>query len=257
MSHPARCLTRTVAIGLAALAAGCGASSAPTSLLAQAANRIGRVRAGELLVSFTMAPGAQGSANTVGFTMQGSFALDRRLSLPLLHVTYTQLAGSQSRSTRIDSNGTSATIQTNGRAVPLDQQQKQALASTLQGPAGLGSLPLHIDRWVAHPREQPGPTLGGDPTEQVTGELNLPQVLGDLNAISAGGVDRARQAAGADGAFQKALRSSEFLADIDRSDHLLRRIFLRATLVPAGVAGAAHSLTITLNMVIDPRPLPG
>jgi hypothetical protein len=227
-------------------------------VLGDAISRIGQIRAGDLFVRFTMAPNAQ-PASTVGVLMRGSFALERRLPLPILHVAYTQTAGAQTKSTRIDSNGRSATILVGGVPTPLDQRQRQALASTLQGPAGLGSLPLHIDRWIIHPRERLGPTLGGHQTEQVSGQVNLAQALRDLNAISQGQINRATGTGPTDAALQKTLRSSTFIADVGRDDHLLRRLYLRVTLAPAAQSassGPSQGLTIMLDLLLAPRRLP-
>jgi hypothetical protein len=228
-------------------------------VLGDAISRIGQIRAGDLSVRFTMAPATQPQANAVGVEMQGSFALDRRLPLPILHVAYTQLAGAQTKSTRIDSNGHSATVLSGGRPIPLNSQQQQALASTLRGPQGLGALPLHISNWVTHPRQGPGPTVGGAPTEQVSGGVNLGQLLNDLGALTGGKIDRATGSGSATNAFQKTLRSSAFVADVGRRDHLLRRLYLRVNLAPHTSSTSspppAGALTIVLNIAIDPRPL--
>jgi hypothetical protein len=146
----------TALAAAALLATGCGGSSGSQATLHAAISRIGQIRAGQLSVRFTLAPNAAPVHDAIGFAMHGSFALDRHRRLPLLHVIYARLEGPRSQVARIDSDGQSVTVLSGGRRMPLDAQQQQLLAGTLQGPQVLGDLPLHIDRWVNHPREAPG-----------------------------------------------------------------------------------------------------
>jgi hypothetical protein len=110
-----------------------------------------------------------------------------------------------------------------------------------------------------HLHQRPGPSLGGQPTEQVIGNVNLPHVLSDLNALTQGRINQTTGTSSANGALQKTLRSSAFVADIGRDDHLLRRLYLRVNLVPPAVSTSGQptqGLIITLDLAINPRPLP-
>src|SRR5947209_9495993 len=98
MNSAVRNFARATIVLVAVIAAACGGSSGSGSVLGDAVGRIGQIRAGDLSVRFTMAPKTRPSSNTVGLAMQGSFALDQRLPLPVLNIAYTRLAGTQSRS---------------------------------------------------------------------------------------------------------------------------------------------------------------
>lgn len=246
--------------GLLALASlsGCGGSSGPRSVLSQATSHIGDVRAGTLSLRFTLTPDRQGPASSVGVALAGPFALDPRHRLPVLHVTYARLAGAQTTSATIDSDGQTASIQSGGRRVALNPQQQQQLAATLQGPHGLGQLPLHVDRWVDHPRQARGATFDGHPSDQITGAVDLPNALADLDQLTGGQV---RQATGSDSsqALEKTLRSSSFRAVVGHQDHLLRQLELRVDLAPslAAVRGGLpnQGLTIAFDVRLSPKPL--
>jgi hypothetical protein len=241
-----------------ALLAGCGASSGPRSVLSQATTHIGDVRAGTLSLRFTLTPDRQSQASGVGIALAGPFALDPRHRLPILHVTYTRLAGTQTTSATIDSDGQTASILSAGRRLTLNAQQQQQLSATLQGPHGLGQLPLHVDRWVDHPRQTRGATFNGHPSDQVTGSVDLPNALADLNQLTGGQVQRAT---GSDSsrALEKTLRSSSFRAVVGRQDHLLRQLELRVDLAPslAAVRGGLpnQGLSIAFDVQLSPRPL--
>ena len=178
---------------VALLVAGCGSGlSGPRAVLSSATSNIGTIRAGGLSVRFALTPNAA-PADTVGIVIRGSFALDRRDRLPIANVAFTRLAGSESSTTRIDSNGQSATIgSASGRRVPLTTSQRQILAATVQGPQGLGNLPLHLDSWVANPHQTPGPVMGGQRTDEITGTVDLPSAINDLNQITGGQVTKLR-----------------------------------------------------------------
>lgn len=244
---------------VALLVAGCGSGlSGPRAVLSSATSNIGTIRAGGLSVRFALTPNAA-PADTVGIVIRGSFALDRRDRLPIANVAFTRLAGSESSTTRIDSNGQSATIgSASGRRVPLTTSQRQILAATVQGPQGLGNLPLHLDSWVANPHQTPGPVMGGQRTDEITGTVDLPSAINDLNQITGGQVTQAARSAAVDDALQKTLRSSSFLALVGHTDHLLRRLDLRVVLVPAGTPTTGRptqGLTIVLRIALTPRPL--
>ncbi len=245
-------------IAIALLVHGCGSGGGPRSVLGNAINHIGEIRAGQLAVRFTLAPNTDPASNTVGVAIQGSFALDPHQRLPILHVSYTRIAGAQSKTVRLDSDGRSGTIRNGQLLAALDSQQQQVLAGTLQGPQGLGNLPLHIDRWVNHPRQGHGPKLTGQSTDKITGTVNLTSALSDLNQISSGQVTQATGVAPTNTALAKTLRASSFLAVIGHNDHLLRRLNLRIILVPSTTASgpATQGLTITLNVALTPQPLP-
>jgi len=246
-----RRLALVVIAAMALLTSACGGSSGPQATLHDAMSRIGQIRAGQLSMRFTLAPNTAPVRDAVGFTMDGSFALDRRHRLPVLHVTYTQLEGTRSRVARIDSDGQSATLLSGGARIALGAQQQHLLAGALQGPQGLGGLPLHIDRWVNRPSQSPGPRAAGQPTDRVTGGVSLPNVLSDLNQLSGGQVGQ-RVGSGTSGsALVKTLRSSDFLAIVDRGDHLLRRLYLRAVLAPNHRISCARA-----NDRVQPRPCP-
>jgi hypothetical protein len=240
-------------VAAALLASGCGGSSGGRATLHAALSRIGQIRTGQLSVRFTLAPNAAPVRDAVGFAMAGSFALDRRRRLPILHITYTRLEGPRSQVARIDSDGRSAAVLIGGRRVLLGPQQQQVLAGTLQGPQGLGDLPLHIDRWVNHPRQAPGPRAAGQATSRVTGEVSLPNVLGDLNQLTGGQVAADTRSVNA---LMKTVHDSSFLAIVDRRDHLLRRLYMRVVLWPSAAAGgsgaSAHGITIVFNLALAP-----
>jgi hypothetical protein len=244
-------------IGLASLT-GCGGSSGPRSVLSQATTHIGDVRAGTLSLRFTLTPDRQGSDSGVGIALAGPFALDPRHRLPILHVTYTRLAGAQTTSATIDSDGQTASIQSAGRTIALNPQQQQQLAATLQGPHGLGQLPLHVDRWVDRPRQTRGANFDGHPSDQITGTVDLPNALADLNQLTGGQV---RQATGSDSskALEKTLRSSSFRAVVGSQDHLLRQLQLRVDLAPSlAVARSGlpnQGLSIAFDVQLSPKPL--
>jgi hypothetical protein len=243
----------------AMLVQGCGGTSGPRTVLSDATSRIGDIRAGNLSIRFALAPNTDAARNTVGILIHGSFALDRRHRLPVLHVAYTRYAGTKSTTVNIDSNGQTATVGAAGRQVPLNGQQQQILAGTLQGPQGLGNLPVHLDRWVQNPVQTRGPNLGGQATDQITGTVNLANTLADLNQLSGGQVNQATRAPARSKGLAKTLRSSSVLAVVGHNDHLLRRLALRVKLAPATSTAtnglSSQGLKIALDITLAPQPL--
>lgn len=232
---------------------GCGGGGGPRADLGNAVQRVGQVRAGTFAMGLTLAPVGARSAGGVGVQLNGSFALDHAHQLPVMNVTYSRLAGTRRTSATLVSDGQNARLQSGGRTIALTGAQRQALAAVLQGPQGVGNLPLHVDRWISRPRSSPGPVVDGQPTERITGTVDIAGAASDLRQLSgtgAGGSDARLELAGVE-------RRSSLQALVGRRDHVLHRLTLSAELSPPAGAPAAVPVTgvdVALDLALTPRP---
>jgi hypothetical protein len=233
-------------------AAGCGSSGGPRADLGRAVQRVGQLRAGNFQMGLTLAPVGARSPGGIGVRLSGSFALDHARQLPVMNVTYTRLAGTARTSATLISDGRNARLESGGRTIAVTGAQRQALAGVLQGPQGLGSLPLHVDRWISRPRSSPGPVVDGQPTERITGAVDIAGAAADLRQLSGGS-----GASGGQLDLAGTERRSSLDALVGRRDHVLHRLTLTAELSPTAGARAAVPVTgvdVALDLAFTPRP---
>jgi hypothetical protein len=214
---------------LAALVAGCGGGRAH-QVLSDTAGNLGKLRSGDLTLRLVLSP-REGTKGRVGFELHGPFAL-RAGSLPVAKIAYTQIAGARQATATFISTGTKAFAEVNGKAYELPASSTNALRQAAGGSGSSNTFgQLRIDNWVKDPVVTDGGQVGGSPTMDVSGTLDVVAAANGLldllrqlgrSAPTIEG-DQAKQ-------LENAVKSSSFELWSGRDDHLLRRLQLEAEL---------------------------
>ena len=226
------------------LAAGCGGGGGNAQgILRQTAARLGQIRSGTLDFRLVVDPRGRTARGKIGFELHGPFALRPQGSLPVLAITYTQLAGSNHATGKLVSNGTSAYAESNGRRVTLDAVQLaelRAATAQIQSNGGLGQF--RIDDWIKHPSVSDGGEVGGASTDHVTADLDVVAAANDLLALGPGLGSSGPELRGRNAKqLADAVRDSSFDLWTGKKDRLLRRLRVSADLgldVPQDLARA-------------------
>src|SRR5919204_3411597 len=187
--HDDRSLNRRTAVLLTGvvLAAGCGGGGNAQGILRQTANRLSQIRSGTLDFRLLVVPRGRSAHGKIGFALHGPFAVRAQGSLPVLDITYTQLAGNERATGELVSNGTSAYAESNGRRVTLNAAQLAELRSAtaqIQSRGGLGQF--SIDDWIKHPSVSDGGEVGGARTDHVSADLDVVAAANDLLGLGRG-----------------------------------------------------------------------
>ena len=166
-------MRRSAAVLLAGvvLLAGCGGGNAH-EVLQKTAARLGKIRSGTLDLRLVVVPRGKSARGKIGFIVHGPFALKQRGELPLLSITYTQLAGTTRATAKLFSNGRTAYAESNGRRVALSSSQLDDLrgaAAQVESSGGLAQFP--IDDWIHDPSVSDGGDVGGAATDHVSADL--------------------------------------------------------------------------------------
>jgi hypothetical protein len=238
-------LNRRTAVLLTAvvLAAGCGGGGDAQGILRQTAARLPQIRSGTLDFRVLVVPRGRSARGKIGFAVHGPFALRARGSLPVLDITYTQLAGDKRATGRLVSNGTSAYAESNGQPVTLSAAQLAELRSAtaqIQSNGGLGEF--RIDDWIKHPSVSDGGKVGGARTDHVSADLDVVATANDLLGLGRGLGSSAPQLRGRNAKqLTDAVRHSSFDLWTGKKDRLLRRLRVTADVglnVPQDLARA-------------------
>jgi hypothetical protein len=223
---------RSAAVLLAGvvLLAGCGGGNG-REVLQKTAARLGKIRSGTLDLRLVIDPRGKSAHGKIGFIVHGPFALRRRGALPLLDVTYTQLAGTKRATAKLVSDGNTAYAESDGRRVTLTGSQLDELRSaTAQVETGGGLAQFPIDDWIKDPSVSDGGDVGGASTDHVTADLDVVRVTNDLIALARGLGARGPQLLRGNNAkqLQDSVNDTSFDLWTGKNDRLLRRLELEA-----------------------------
>jgi hypothetical protein len=229
-------LTATVAL------TGCGTGEDATKVVERTADRLGAVRSGDLELRVLAAPGDK-PGRGVGFELDGPFSLGGDKPLPVTRIRFTRVRGQKETSAVLTSTGDAAFVTTGERTTRLPPSVAKDLSLGERGSGkgrSLAQLGLRVDRWIADPELEEGPTLGGVETDRVTGRLRAGRAVRDvLTAIRGGGAGTGA-GAGVTGSTDKlvdaiddAVKSSRAELITGRKDGILRRLDVSIDLRPA------------------------
>ena len=229
-----------------ALLGGCGGGRSAHDVLSQTAARLGTIRSGTLDVRLVVTPRGHAGKGRIGFTLRGPFRV-RRGSLPVLHMTYTQLAGTKSATATLVSDGHTAYAESGGRRVALSAAQLAELRGAtqqLQSSSGLVRLP--IEDWIKDPKVSDGGDVGGAETDRVSADLDVVNAAnGLLDLARAFGSYTPRLSGKSADQLRDAVERSSFDLWTGKKDRLLRRLRIAAALgfdVPQQLRGALGAL---------------
>ena len=259
-------MTRTRWLGAALVLCLAACSKSPaTDALAETASKLDEVKSGDLTLRFNAT--SQGvSETTVGFALQGRFALPRSGGLPVADMTYTRIRGSDQVQARFISTGSKAFAELDGRLYQLGPGQTAALGAS---PSGSGANPLAklgIDDWVVNPRLSSGGAIQGQAVDRVSGRLEVANAVNDLlelaKALGSQAAALPRITGQSKTQLERSVRSSTFEALIDRASHHLRRLVMtvdfEATAPPSlrptlqTLANVKVTFELALNRVNQP-----
>lgn len=220
-------------LGMLGTLVGCGGNGGASAhdVLARTASNVGRIRSGTLDFRLVLTPRARVGKGRIGFTLHGPFAL-RGGSLPVLHVTYTQLAGEKSASATLVSNGKTAYAESAGRTVRLSAAQLGELRSASAAVTGGGGVvQVPIERWIDHPKVADGGMVGGAATDRVSADLKVVEAAnGLIDLLRSLGRQLPHMTGASADQLRKSVRSSSFDVWTGKHDRLLRRLRITANL---------------------------
>src|SRR5436190_10689414 len=227
-----------VLLAAATFASGCGQSHAH-QVLADTAHNLSKIHSGDLTLRLVVSP-RQGTKGRIGFELSGPFAL-RPGALPIAKVAYTQIAGANEATATFISTGVKAYAEVSGKVYELPESATETVRRAAGGIGGSGGFGgLDIASWVSHPRVGSAGSTDHvsadlDVVNAANGLLGLLHGLGrDVPTIQGDEADRLRDA----------VDSSSFDVWSGRSDHLLRRLSMKAA-------------DLGLNVPEDLRPVLG
>jgi hypothetical protein len=246
-------------------AAGCGGGDAQ-QVLSRSANSLGHIRSGDLTLRLIVSP-RRGTKGRVGFELRGPFSL-RKGTLPVAKIAYTQIAGPHEATATFTSTGTKAYAEVNRKAYELPAQSAQLVRAAAASVGGSGLGGFDVASWFRNPKLSDGGRVGGAETDHVTGELDVVSAAnGLLDFVRSLGRQAPRIEGQSARQLRDAVRSSRLDVWSGKSDHVLRRLLLKAELgfkVPASlrqalgdVAGARVEFELAVtnpNQPVTVRP---
>jgi hypothetical protein len=210
--------------------AGCGGGSSAHDVLSETAARLGRIQSGTLDMRLVLTPRGKAGRGDIGFTLHGPFTL-RRGGLPVLHMTYTQLAGTRSATATLVSDGRTAYAESAGRRIPLSATQVAELRGATQQLQSGPGVRLPIEDWIDHPKVSGGGEVGGADTDHVSAGLDVVNAAnGLLGLVRAFGTNAPTLTGKSAQQLRDAVRSSSFDLWTGKKDRLLRRLRIAAQL---------------------------
>jgi hypothetical protein len=237
-------------VALALLLGACTGSPA-VDALSDTASRLDEIKSGEL--SLRLIATSRGlSPTTVGFELQGRFALPRPRALPVADMTYTRIQGDEEVEARFISTGSEAFVELNGTMYQLGAEHTTSLVAPASGEAGSPLAELGIDDWVVNPSLADAGAEAGHPVERISGRLDVAKAINDLLDLARqlGATELAavpRITGRAETQLDRAVRSSAFELLTGESDRYLRRL----AMVIDFAATAPPSLRPALQTLAD------
>jgi hypothetical protein len=246
-----RVAVATVALVLSA----CGSDAA--DVLSETGANMSEIESGQMLLRLTAAAADEEEA-PVGFELRGPFALPDEGDLPVAELEYTQLAGDESETVTFISTGEAAFVEVDGVAYELPPEQVAELRGGPEQEAENVFDEVGIDDWIRDPVLSDGEEVDGDPTDQVSGSLDVIVALNDLFELGErfGGSDLPRIEGAAGRQLEGAVQDSSMSVLTGREDRLLRQLEMEVDLAPQlppelqeieVVSGANVSLSVTLT----------
>jgi len=238
------------ACALALATAGCGGTSAG-SVVSETSKNLAKIHSGVLDLKLMVTP--RGGGQPFGFELRGPFSI-RPGKLPVARVAYTQTANGHSATATFVSDGTRAWVVSSGGTKPLSAAQAVALRGSAQvlGGGGGGLSSFDVGAWLRQPKLSDGGTVGGAPTDRITGQLDVVSAANGLMGFAALAGRNATQIAGADATrLRDATRSSSVAVLTGKKDRLLRRLSLSADLGFAVPAALKAALGTTVGAKVD------
>ena len=239
---------RALAIGMALLVGACTGSPA-VDALSETTSKLDEIKSGHLTMRLhAVSRGV--SSTTVGFELEGQFALPRPGALPVADMTYTRIQGEDQTEARFVSTGSDAFVEVDGTMYQLGDEQTVSLVAPASGDGETPLAELGIDDWVVSPRLGDGGTEAGESVERISGRLDVANAINDLldlarqlGAEELGAVPRIEDRA--ETQLDRAVRSSTFELLTGESDRYLRRLAMQidfAATAPPSLRPALQTL---------------
>jgi hypothetical protein len=243
----------------ALLLAGCGGGGDPGPALSKTAANLGKIRSGDLALSFLVTP--RGEGDEFGFELHGPFSLGGEGSLPVANLDYTQIANGQQATATLISTGSKAYVRIGDTAYELPESETAELrASTSELRAEGGLAHFRVDEWFDDPELSEGGEVGGADTDRIHSDLDTSAAIRDLVQLSGRfGGSVPRLDAHDLRRIEKATQSATIEVYTGKRDRLLRRLQLDADFgldVPQGLAsllGTTVGADVSFELEID-RP---
>lgn len=218
------CACAALAAGLALAGCGGGGATSPRDIADRAGRNVGKIHSGDMHLRFTLGAG-RARASTVGVDVAGPFTLRGAGPLAAGTLRYTQLAGSRTTTATVISDGRTAWVRASDRTVRLSAAQAAPLKAAGKGSKGPA---LELGHWLVRAQRTDGPTADGQPTDRITGAMDVPAALRDI--ISAGrSTPGGQQTAAELSALRDSVQSSSMVVVAGRRDQLLRSLRARIT----------------------------
>lgn len=165
-------------------------------------------------------------AEPVGLSVEGPFSIRGDAGDLLVgRLRYRQVLGPEPIDSTLISTGDRAWLQTGDTLIPLDVDETESLRLAEDGsgkPAGLGELDLSA--WVTNARTDDGPSVDGEDTRRIRGDLDAAAFVAGLAELAADSAGAPGKAGSNDGRS----RTSSTAADEDVTaadgDDLQRRV---------------------------------
>jgi hypothetical protein len=211
-----------------ALLLGACTGSPAVDALSETASNLDEIKSGDL--TMRLIAGSRGlSQTTVGFELQGRFALPRPRALPVADMTYTRIQGDEEAEARFISTGARAFVELDGTLYELGREQTASLVAPAGGDSANPLAELGIDDWVVNPSVADVRAEPGQSVERISGRLDVANAVNDLLDLARQlGADELaavpRIAGRAETQLERAVRSSTFELLTGESDRYLRRL---------------------------------
>ena len=201
-------------LALAALA-GCGGGDSPNEALSETAGNLKEIKSGTLALDVSAEGRGGGADASLGFELDGPFALPAEGRLPVAKLRYTQRSGDQRATATFISTGEQAFVEAGGktRRLPGDEAERLRAATGEVSSSG-GVRELRLDRWMREPKLDEGAEVGGDATDRIRAKLDVRRALADVGGSLVGN--------GKD--LERAVKDARIEVLTGKDDRLLRRL---------------------------------
>jgi hypothetical protein len=273
---------RTAVALLLAIFCGCllsacgGSSGGAQTLLDETFAGRRQIESGNVKLSFALgASGSSGSTKPLAVTLSGPFQSEGAGKLPRFALQLQLSAAGHELQAGATATGSALFVQLAGTwfSTPASTyktiEESYAKATRNASSAKVGSTfsALGIDpaRWLSDPSEVGNTTVGGEPTVHLTAAVDIPAFLADVSKLSqAGGALGLGAVPGGGGGslspsvigeLAKSIKSAQVNVYTGRSDHLLRRLEVTATVAGTpqtqALLGALSSATLTIQLELS------
>jgi hypothetical protein len=212
-----RALRRAAIVLVLGLAA-CGRDASP---LEQTQANMAKLKSGDIDLRLAARAGSGDTLTApAGFRMAGPFSLAPTHRLAVFALTYTQLLGDRTRTTKVTSTGSAAFVDTGSKTYRVRDKDLGTLRLA-DNPSG-GISDLGIAGWVEDAK-----TTRAGATQTITGTVDAADMLSDLARVAGSvGADAGLGALDSDAAarLQKLVKSSSIKVVTGARNHELRTL---------------------------------